>query len=398
MGHIPKIIAALLVVAGCTNSQSGPIQPQTTSTPIEKGNEVKKVEGPIILKVDWDYEDGIGVQLQPDGPYFTSPNELRAAAPDLHKRYEHIGALAQIFHHFEPGISDEVFPRVKGYNEWWAKWFEPADFFEREHGFLGVNPSGLGPDVLHDVKLEGDKLVYFSGRVISVDHGIQAFRNEVDFASEDWTPKITELKLEGQPRKSLNDQATAIFGGLAEGYARGKTPSGEVYLAAKPAAGSSPFVWRTADKKVERFASWAELYAKHPEAGGPEAAKELAYGIANYPLNSGFQLITDSAEYKKEYKDGDWGTEKLRYHVDQIRVTEYAVNDWDAIVDPVIDDGVLVAHFRQGRQPARMKYRISDFAAQPQAEFVKLSTSKQISDTRDGPSLDLPDQPPHPVK
>jgi hypothetical protein len=386
MGSVPKIIAALLLVAGCTSSQSGPIQPQTTSTS-QEGNEVKKVEGPIILKVDWDYGDGIGVQLQPDGQYLTSPNELRAAAPDLHKRYEHIGALAQIFHKFEPGISDEVFATVQGYDEWWAKWFEPAGFFDNEHGFVGVNPSGLSSDVLHDARLEGDKLVYFSGRVIDIHDGIQAFRNEVDFASEDWTPKIVELKLAGQPRKGLNDRTIAIFGGLVEGYARAQAPTGEVFLAAKPGAGASPFVWRNADKKVEKFTSWATLLAKHPEAGSPEAAKELAYGIANHPLGSGFQLITDSAEYKKEYKDGDWGTEKLRYHVDQIRVTEYTIADWDKIADPVIKDGVLVAYFKQGRQPSRMTYQLGDFAKQPQVEYVELTTSKRISDTEDGPVL-----------
>ncbi len=388
MRYIPKMImAALVVFTGCTNAQNNPIQTQTTSTPIEKGKVVKTVEGPITLKVDWDYNGGLGVQLQPDGQYLTSPNELRMAAPDLHKRYEHVGALAQIFHKFQPGISDEVFTTAKAYQDWWAKWFEPAEFFNNEHGFVGVNPSGLSSDVVHDARLEGDKLVYFSGRVIDIHDGIQAFRNEVDFASTDWTPKIVELKLAGQPRKGLNDRAIAIFGGLVEGYARAQTPSGEVFLAAKPGAGASPFVWRNADKKVERFASWEALLAKHPAGGAPEVAKQLAYGIANYPLSSGSQLITDSAAYKQEYKDGNWGTEKLRYHVDQIRVTKYTIAEWDSIADPAIKDGVLVAFFKQGRQPSRVTYRLSEFAEQPAVEYIELASAELISDTKNGPSL-----------
>lgn len=348
---------------------------------------MSKVKDPIVLKVDRYHEDGSCVQLQEDGPCLKSPNELRAAAPDLHRRYEHIGALAQIFHMFAPGISQEVFPRYAGYQQWWAKSFEPADFFEREQGYLSVNPSGLGPETIHDVKLDGDKLIYFSARIIGPDHGVQVFRNVVDFASDDWTPKITELETSGQPRKGLNDRAIAIFGGLVEGFAHAKTTTGDVYLAAKPAEGASAFVWRDKAQKIERFKDWASLVAQHPDAASLDAAKQLAYAVANYPLSSGRQLITDSAAYKKEYKDNGWAEERLRYHVDQLRITLYTIDDWDAITDPVITDGVLVAHFRQGRQPSRMTYPLSSFADHTEAQHVELAKSKTISDTKDGPTL-----------
>lgn len=386
------IVAALCFAAGCTNSQSGPnqtaTQVPTTSTTAEKGKTMKKIEGPIVLKVDWYHEDGICIQLQADGPCLKSPNDMRLAAPDLHKRYEHVGALAQIFHKFEPGISEEMFARVTGYQEWWAQNFEPKDFFDREQGYIFVQPNGLGPEVLHDAKLEGDKLIYFSARVIGQDHGIQAFRNVVDFASDDWSPQITELETTGQPRIGLNDQAIAIFGGLPEGFAHAKTPSGDVFLAAKPGPGASPFAWVDNDKKVEQFRDWARLVAKHPEAASPEAAKQLAYGVTNYPLSSGRQLIDDSAAYKKEYTDQNRSLEKLRYHVDQLRVTQYTIADWDAIKDPAIKDSVLVAYFRQGRQPSRVTYRLSDFANEAQVDYVDLASSLPISDTKDGPMLE----------
>ncbi len=389
MAHISKIIAALIWVAGCTNSQSGPSQTavQVPSTATEKGAPVSTIKDPITLKANWYHEDGICIQFQEDGPCLKSLSEMREAAPNLHKRTEHLGALAQIIHRFHPGISQEVFPRLAGYQAWWTKAFEPADFFDREQGNILVRPSGPNVETLHDVKLDGDRLIYFSGRMIGPDHGVQVFRNEVDFASNDWTPKITELETTEQPRKGLNDRTIAIFGALAEGYAHAKLPAGDVYLAAKPAAGASAFVWRNSDQKIERFKDWASLLAKHPEAASPEAANQLAYAFANYPLSSGRQLIKDSAAYKTEYTDGDWGLEKLRYHVDQMRITRYTIADWDGITDPVIKDGVLVAHFQQGRQPSRMTYRIADFANDTEAEYVDLATSKTISDSKGGPPL-----------
>jgi hypothetical protein len=44
MAYAPKIIAALIWVASCTNSQSGPSQTQTTSPSIEKANAVSEIE------------------------------------------------------------------------------------------------------------------------------------------------------------------------------------------------------------------------------------------------------------------------------------------------------------------------------------------------------------------
>ena len=138
---------------------------------------------------------------------------------------------------------------------------------------------------------------------------------------------------------------------------------------------------------MERFKDWSSLVAKHPDAASADVAKQLAYAVANYPLSAGRQLIEDSAAYKKEYKDSGWAEERLRYHVDQLRITLYTIDDWDAITDPVIKDGVLVAHFQQGRQPSRMTYPLSSFASHTEAQHVALAKSRTISDTKGGPTL-----------
>ncbi|MEZ4459012.1 MAG: hypothetical protein R3E66_04650 [bacterium] len=317
--------------------------------------------------------------------------EIRAAAPDLHKRYENARNLAYMAHSLEPGISDELFRTRASYDEWWKKWFEPDNFFDRNLSSINVNPSGVDPREIKDATLEGDKLVYYSGRVIAADHGIQAFRNEVDFSSDDWTPKIEELQTSGQVRTRINEGAIAIFGGLAEGFVHAKSATGDVYLSSKPQSGAAAFVWRDTDKKIERFTTWAELMTKHPEAGSAEVAAELAEGIVNYPLNESLQLIKDSDAYKKEYKDSNWGVEKLRYWVDQLRVTEFTIVNWDTIVNPEIRNGAVVAHFKRGnRQPARMTYTLDDFAKGTPAEVVDLFTATVVSDTKDGPGLPRP--------
>jgi hypothetical protein len=323
-------------------------------------------------------------------------DEVRAAAPDLHKLHENPRNLAYIAHALQPGISDELFRTRNDYQIWWAKWFEPEDFFSRNFATVATNPSGVDPSEIHDASIVDDKLTYYSGRVISIDFGVQMFRNVVDFGSEDWNPKIEELSTTQQSRKSVNDKTVEIFGGLVEGFVHAKGESGGLYLAAKPEAKASPFVWKPNDQAPQQFKTWASLVAKYPDAGSPRVASELADGINHYPLRSGLGLIKDVQAYKTEYKDGKWDLLKLRYWGDQLRITQFTVTDWDSVVDPFIKDGVLIAHFKDNdRQPARLTYPLNQFALQSEREFQSLSTSALVSDTRLGPGN--PNESPRPL-
>jgi len=392
--------AAALLTAGCTNaSKPSSLAAADEPTPRpgadrDKPSALAAAEEPtptpLEVRVEWP-KSGRCVSLQPGGPCYGTLDEVREAAPDLPHRVKSASILADVIHALGPRQGDELFKTVDGYEAWWAKWFEPPDFFEHNYASVGANPSRPAPGQIEEPKLQGDKLVFFTGRVVSVDHGMQAFRMDVDLASEDWKPKSSELTRTNQVRTRLNDRAEAIFGGLVDGFARAETPVGTVYLAAKPAGGASPFVWRTADGSLERFKHWSALVVKHPQAGSRSVAIELARAAANYPVQTSSQLIEDAAAYRKEYKDAGWGVSKLRYQVDQLRVTEYTVANWNEIVDPVIADGVVVAHFKNGdRQPERMTYALSEFAAQTQARLVPEYSSKIISDTQGAPFGPVP--------
>lgn len=361
-----------------------------TSTP---GADAGKPDGPLEITLEWP-KSGRCVSLQPGGPCYRTLDEVREAAPDLHARVKSASILADVIHALEPGHGDELFKTVDGYEAWWAKWFEPPHFFEFNYASVGAKPSRPATGEIEEPKLQGAELVFFTGRVVSSEHGMQAFRIEVDFASKDWKPKSSELACTSQVRAGLNDRAEAIFGGLVDGFARAGTPVGTVYLAAKPAGDAAPFVWRMADGSLKRFKRWSALVAKHPQAGSKSVAIQIATAAANYPLQANSQLIEDAAAYRKEYKDAGWGVLNLRYWVDQLRVTEYSVANWDEIVDPVIADGVLVAHFKNSdHQPERMTYALSGFAAQAPVRLVPEYSSKVISDTRGEPLVPLHPEP-----
>ena len=311
-------------------------------------------------------------------------NDVRTAAPDLHKRHENAGDLAAMVHHLTIQDTNTVFRTVGEYQKWWNTKFESDDFFERELGTLSFNPRRPDPSGIFDAKLEGEKLVFFAG--MSELTGVNVFRNEVDFSSQDWTPNVVSLPNTEYVRKGLNDQAVALFGGLVDGFVKVQTPTGDLLLSYRPEGDAAPIVWRNADKKVERFKDWKALVAKHPNVTHADVAKALAARLAGY-LSTTRGLIEDAAEYKKEYETNNWGVENLKYWVNQTRVTEFIIDDWNSITDPVIKDGVLIAHFRSGRQPVRMTYELDDFAKGVSVRFVELATAKVISDTTKQPQL-----------
>lgn len=389
--RLPKTPTIYLVAfcLSCTNSnvdKPDMVADSKVEQPETEEKIVTRIRGPLEIKVNWE-PSGSCVFLESGGNCLKNMDEVRAASPDLHKLHENPRNLAYIAHALQPGISDELFRTRKDYQTWWAKWFEPEDFFSRNFATVANTPSGMDPADIHDATIVDEKLTYYSGRVISIDHGVQMFRNVVDFGSEDWNPKIEELKTTRQTRKSVNDRTVEIFGGLVEGFVHAKGENGSLYLAAKPEAEASPFVWKPNDQAPQRFKTWASLVAKFPKAGSPSIAAELADGINHYSTSSGFRLLKDVQAYKSEYQEGQWDLLKLRYWGDELRVTQFTVTDWSSVVDPFIEDGILIAHFRDNdRQPARLTYPLKQFALQSEREFQSLSTSTLVSDTRLGPN------------
>lgn len=373
------LVAVCAACAGC--SKATPDSKTKTEDRV-----VSKQDKNLELKFDWTSE-GRCVSLFSGGDCLKTMHEVRSAAPELHKLHENPRNLAYIAHALHPGISDELFRTRGEYQAWWTKWFEPDGFFSRNFAFTMTRPSGVDPEEIKDAVLIDGVLTYYSGRVISIDFGVQVFVNRVDFGSDDWTPRTEELTTSHQPRQSIDERTKEIFGGLIEGFVHASAEGGSLYLAAKPQADAFPFVWKPDAEPAQRFKTWESLVEKFPQAASPSIASELADGINHYPQRSGLRLIRDVQAYKTEYREGKWDVLKLRYWGDELRVTRFNVTKWEEVVAPFIQNGILIAHFRDNdRQPARLTYPLAQFALQPELEFESLSTSELVSDSRLGPT------------
>lgn len=348
---------------------------------------VIKHVGPMTLIVDGSKDC---VRLEIDGPCYYTLENLQTGAPDLLQGTgRDASALALAVDMIGSNSNDLLVKDSSEAESWWQKWFEPNNALEQEH--FGVESDLSAPDFeeIKEPALENDVLVYFTVRSLGVDRGAEAYRNEVDFKAKAWKRIKTPLKKAPRARQSAN--VIELFGGAIQSFARAKSNDASLFLAVRPTGGAAPFVWHPKVGDSERFMTWEALFAKHPEAASKALASSLARVILGHQrfrtnfdhgreLTTQFPVITDTTAYKAEYKSKNKSVLKLRYQVDQVKVTNFAVTNWAAIVDPQIVDGELIAFFEDNDgQPHRLSYRLSEFSADVPAHIEPFFTSEEAS-------------------
>lgn len=180
----------------------------------------------------------------------------------------------------------------------------------------------------------------------------------------------------------------AFFGGPVDGYAQAFVGQEHIYFAIGPKNGAKPFVWLKDGQTPQGYATWTELEAAHPLS--KQAVVAIADMLRNYPEYRSFNVIPDVAAYKAEYRT----EERLKYQGNELRVTRFDVKNWDELTDPIINNGTLVAFFRDAQgQPHPMEYDLTRFTLNTVAELIPFYTSRVVSDTKNPV---LAEEPPRP--
>ena len=331
------------------------------------------------------YEEDGRPNVSLDGEVFASIDELQAARGLASDWGPYPALLARILVHLQRG-DQELFTDREPAEAWWARWFEPPDLLERDALPLDIRLSAPDPERVRSPVFQGETLVFCTGRVIDVNHGAQTFEHRVDLSARPWSLQVADLP--SVARSRAGGRVRALFGGDVAGFVSAAVGSGRFYLAIQPAEGASLLALQPENSPPERFSSWAELAARCPEATAPAAVARLADAMRSYPLRESGSAIADVAAYRAQYEREGYGREKLRYWVDQTRITDFEV-DWDTLHDPRVEDGV-VKTFVKG--PDRQPYRFSMALAEMSrvgwpTKLESAHRSTLVYDSRGGPSL-----------
>ncbi len=267
---------------------------------------------------------------------------------------------------------------------------DPPDVMERQ-GFnstrtiVAPDPTQLKPPRWEGEVLVIDCVMYLPSNTFQDHHSAKRYR----FSFEGKRPEHKDEELRVIPITPTRAPAAIneAFGGTVNGFLKVLVaPNSEVSIAVGAQPGAHKVLWKT-PQGTQEFASF-ESFAQSDALKTPEALNQFAQGLnqimsaGGMGYNSGLRAIENVSTYKTQYREKQSHVHKLRYQHDKIKETHFRVNDWDAIQDPRIENGRLIAFFHDPQnQPHRIEVDLEGLTWGQQIQAEPLFTEESVSDT-----------------
>lgn len=280
--------------------------------------------------------------------------------------------------------------------------FDDPEVLTRSRWRTNAVVTGPDPQLLCTPTWDGDHLVITTVSELSGMQGtFSSDRYEYCFDADKWTyqrSNIAEVSLSAEQADAAVRQA---FGGGVDGFIRIafdpvlRLSSGGAALLVglNPSEGSSRFVWLSSDGEIRRFSTWFDF---QEQSGAFQTGEAQAFLVGHLfseltrlrVTHENYSIIEDPIVYREEYIRANRQIQKLRYRVDEMRITEFAVEDFDAIHAPIIEGTEVVAFFKNSSgQPNRLTFDLHELDWNMDLEMEPLFTAQVTSDTGGPPGV-----------
>ncbi len=345
----------------------------------------------VVLKADRAMRDNPPQRL-PERllPCFETPEALREAHPQLHRKTTAMSLAASLVHLANPELVDAPQLVRKHRDPSGSKLLGPFDLGEHALWIRDAPHERTPHDdlMLPAFSKDGDSLTYDVSTVTRPEPEgfvVVSERITVVFSDTAWT-KTSKVLPREDLQAPLIKQAEEGMGGSVAALMGIPVEGGDWYVAFEPEGEASPFAWRGTGDAVVGYASMAALLEANPAIGTPEGKLALAKVLNKHLFTGSFHPIRDASAWQDLYLRSGQDVLKQRaynqgYYDEYVH---YTVQDFASISDPSFEGDVFTVYLEgSNKQPYRASVDLSALAVGQtiEPEFMATWTTSE----HDGP-------------